>query len=100
MSDRLSGEQARAHVLAGRTVRMVVGATPDDPICLHYLDRCREFDGEPMIYTEAIGGWSAGIKEAICEPESDFYVRFVSDPPSLSLTLTDQEPPLREGYRS
>jgi hypothetical protein len=92
----LNPQEARAVVLAGHTVRLVVGADRDDPICLHYVDRCLELDGEPMIYTESIGGWSEGSKEAICELDSDFYVKFVADPRPLSLTITDEEPPRRE----
>lgn len=92
----LSAEEAWAAVLAGKTVRCVVGPDPEDPICLHYLDRCWEDHEKPLIYTEAIGGWSEGIKEAVCEPQSAFYVEFLSDPAPFRLTVTTAEPPQRE----
>lgn len=94
MSDQLSGEQALAAILAGCVVRVVTGPDPEDPVCLHYLDRCDEFYSAPMIYTESVGGWSEGGKEAICDPDSDFYVEFVSD--RLSIEIVDQKPPQRE----
>lgn len=93
-AESLSPRAAYAAVLAGRTVRSVVGTDPDDPVCLHYLDRCYEFDYKPQIYTESVGGWSTGVKEAICKPGDGFYVGFVAD--SLSLTVTDETPPQRE----
>lgn len=92
----MTAQEALAAVLAGQTVRVVNGTDPDDPICLHYLDRCFEFDFEPMIYTEAIGGWSEGIKEAICGPNSLFYVEFLADPPPSSIALHDETPLQRE----
>lgn len=95
-SARVTPEEARAAVLAGRTVRIVVGSSPGDPTCLHYLDRCYEDFDKLMIYTESVAGWSAGVKEAICEPDEEFYVEFISDPAPLSLTVTDEVPPRRE----
>lgn len=89
-------EGARNAILAGHTVRLVVGSDPRDPTCLHYLDRCHEFGGKPMIYAESIGGWSEGVKEAICAPHDAFYIEFVSDPKPLSLTITDEAPSQRE----
>jgi hypothetical protein len=96
-SRSITPDEARAAVLAGKVVRSVTGVEYDDPVCLHYMDRTFEMDHEPMIYTEAIEGWSEGVNEAICEPGSDFYVEFVSD--AHSLTITDQEPPQRETAR-
>jgi hypothetical protein len=92
----ITAEQARAAVLSGRTVRIVRGPDPEDPTCLHYLDRCYENDFEPMIYSESISGWSQGIKNAICAPESAFYVEFITRPNPPSLTVVDDEPPQRE----
>jgi hypothetical protein len=92
----VSPEECRAAILAGKTVRVVVGADPADPVCLLYLDRCLENDYEPMIYTEAVGGWSEGVKEAVCEPDSDFFVGWVADPPPLSMAITEEEPLQRE----
>jgi hypothetical protein len=92
-------DEAWAAILAGRTVRVVVGPDPEDPTCLHYLDRCWEDYHKPLIYTEAIGGWSEGVKEAICDPGSNFYVEFVSDPVAVSLTVSDEVPPQRESER-
>jgi hypothetical protein len=93
----LTPDEAHAAILAGRTVRVVVGPDPEDPTCLHYLDRCEEYDLQPMIYTEAVGGWSGGVKEAVCAPDSSFYVEnFVASPLPLSISLTDEVPPLRE----
>jgi len=92
----VKASEALAAILAGRTVRVVVGPDPEDPICLHYLDRCYEDDYQPMIYSEGVGGWSEGIKEAVCEPNSSFYVGWVADSAPLSLSITDQHPPQRE----
>lgn len=92
----LTPQEALKAVLAGRTVRLVVGPASDDPVCLHYLDRCRGDDYEPMIYTESISGWSAGVKEAICEPTNTFYLKHLADAPPPSLTITSEEPRLRE----
>jgi hypothetical protein len=92
----LTPEEARDAVLAGQTVRMSVDSgDPEDPVCLLYVDRCSEFDGEPNVYSEAIDGWSAGVKEAVCELDSSFFLEFVADD-GRRLELTDQEPPLRE----
>lgn len=93
---QITPEEALEAVLAGKTVRVVVGADPEDPICLHYLDRCYQDCDVPMIYTESVGGWSEGSKEAICEPDEGFYLKFVSEPKPLSITITDAEPPRRE----
>jgi len=93
---QITPDEARAAVLAGRTVRVVVGADRGDPICLHYLDRCYENDYEPMIHTESIAGWSAGIKECVCEPDSTFYVGWLAGPTPLSITVADEHPPQRE----
>jgi hypothetical protein len=87
-------EEAWAAVLAGKAVRLTVGTEHDDPVSLLYVDRCHEFLGEPQIYAEAIAGWSEGIKEAVCEPESSFFLEFVKD--AHRLEVTDQEPPQRE----
>lgn len=95
----ISAREAHAAVLDGKTVRIVVGDDPNDPVLLHYLDSCFADDHEIMIYTESIGGWSSGVKEAICEPDSDFYIKFVSDPSPLSITIADEEPPQREAPR-
>lgn len=92
----MKAEEALAAILAGRTVRIVCGSDPEDPVCLHYLDRCYESDFEPMIYSEAVGGWSEGVKEAVCEPDSSFYASFVADPLPLSMATTDETPSQRE----
>lgn len=92
----LTPEQAWGAILSGRTVRSVVGSDPEDPTCLHYLDRCFEDDYEPMIYTESIAGWSEGIKECVCEPSSAFYVEWVAEREPLSTVATDERPPQRE----
>ena len=89
-------QEAWDAICAGRTVRIVVGSDPEDPICLHYLDRCYEDFHEPMIYTESIGGWSEGIKEAVCKPHDEFYVKWIADPPPLSIAITDETPIGRE----
>lgn len=92
----MTPQEALAAVLAGQVIRTLNGPDPEDPICLHYLDRCFEFDYEPMIYTEAIGGWSEGVKEAICEPDSSFYVEYMADPAPLSIELYEDDPLQRE----
>ena len=92
----LTADEAHAAILTGRTVRVVVGPDPEDPVCLHYIDRCAEDDYEPMIYTESVGGWSEGVKEAVCEPEDSFYVGFLYDPPPLRIEITEEAPPQRE----
>ncbi len=95
MAGQLTPQEAHAAILAGQTVKVVVGHDANDPVLLNYLDRCHDDGDELMIYTEAIGGWSEGVKEAICEPESAFYAdRFATD--CVSLTITEQEPMLRE----
>lgn len=96
VAGQLTPMQAHAAVLAGKTVRVVVGHDPEDPTCLKYLDRCHENDFEPMIYTESVGGWSEGVKECVCEPESDFFVRWVAEGDPVSITVTDETPPQRE----
>lgn len=93
---QLTPEQARDAVLAGKTVRVVVGHDPEDPICLKYLDRCFEDDYEPMIYTESVAGWSEGVKECVCDPASDFFVRWVAEGQPVSITVTAAVPPQRE----
>jgi hypothetical protein len=90
----LTPQEAREAVLAGKVVKMRVGEETEDPVLLNYVDRTYEFDYQPMIFSEAIGGWSEGIKEAVCELDSDFYLEFVTD--VYSLTLTDDEPLRRE----
>jgi hypothetical protein len=94
---RVEPDEAHAAILTGRVVRAVVGDEPDDPICLHYLDRCYEDDYEPMIYTESIAGWSEGAKEAICGSQDSFYVSFAA---SMTLIPTDQVPPRMERTRA
>lgn len=96
--ETLTPDEAHAAILGGSTVRVVVGPDPEDPICLHYLDCCEEDDCEPMIYTESIGGWSEGVKEAICEITSDFYIGWVADPPPLSMSVTEEVPLRRESH--
>jgi hypothetical protein len=100
MPENITAEEAYAAVLAGQTVKLVVGPDPEDPTLLHYLDRCWENYGQPMIYQESIGGWSQGVKEAICEADSTFYVEYATKPEPLSLTITDEEPPMRESVLS
>jgi hypothetical protein len=97
-AEQITPEAARAAVLEGKTVRVVIGPDPEDPTVLIYIDHSRENGGEPMIYCEPVRGWSAGIKEAVCKPEDLFFLEFVADPPPLSITITDQEPPQREAY--
>lgn len=92
----LTAADALAAVLAGRTVRVAVGPDPEDPTCLHYLDRCFEDDFQPLIYSEVVGGWSEGAKEAVCEPGSSFYVGWLADPAPLSIEATEETPPQRE----
>lgn len=95
MSDRqLTPDKAHEAILAGHTVKAVVGHDADDPVLLHYLDRCRDDGRMLMIYSEAIGGWSEGVKEAVCAADSSFYVEHVAG--CVSITITDQEPMLRE----
>lgn len=96
MSPDVTPDDALTAVLAGRTVRIVVGPDREDPTCLLYLDKCFEDDYEPMIYSEAVGGWSEGVKEAVCKPGNDFFVGFVADPPPLSIGITDEIPAGRE----
>lgn len=102
-STQITPDEALAAILAGRTVRVVVGSDPEDPICLHYIDRCYEHDYEPMIYSEAVAGWSEGVKEAVCDParEADrsFYVGWVAEPSPLSIEITDEVPIGREAGR-
>lgn len=93
---QITPEEALEAVLAGKTVRLAVGDDPEDPVLLHYLDRCYQDYEIEMIYAESIGGWSEGSKEAICKPDEGFYVEFVSEPKPLSLTITDEEPMRRE----
>lgn len=95
MTVRATPAEALAAILAGGTVRLVVGPEPGDPTCLHYLDRCYEDFDKLFIYTESIGGWSVGIKEAVCAPDDSFYVEFVGEDGKV-LTITNEEPPKRE----
>lgn len=88
----LTPAEAYAAVLDGKVIRVEVGEHPDDPVLLNYLDD--DGYGEQAIYTEAIGGWSQGVKEAVCESDSTFYAeKFLTD--RKSITLTDEEPFMR-----
>jgi hypothetical protein len=61
---------AHAAILAGHVVQIVVGPDPEDPTCLHYLDRCYADHHREMIYSEAIGGWSdATMSQVLQEDE-------------------------------
>lgn len=70
MATELSIEQARTRLLRGHYVRLTVGTDPEDPV----LELRREGG---MFVSNAIGGWSEGIEELICEVESDFIYDFL-----------------------
>lgn len=90
-------QEAYEAVLAGHVVRAVIGADAEDPVVLFYLDRTYEFDRKLHIFCEPISGWSEGIKECLCEPDSSFFVDSLTEDPPLSLSIvTDKTPPLRE----
>lgn len=92
----LTPEEAHAAVLAGKTVQVVRGTDPEDPISLHYLDKTWDQFGETLIHTEVISGWSEGIKEAVCDPQSSFYAEHIKD--AHEITITDREPFQREAH--
>jgi hypothetical protein len=93
---QLTPGEAHAAILAGHVVRVVVDNDPEDHICLMYLDECFEDDFELMIHTESVGGRSEGVKECVCEPDSDFFVGWLAEPAPLSIAVTYEEPPQRE----
>ena len=77
----MTPQEAVPHILNGRTVKMVVGGyDPDDPVLLIYVE-------DDMFMQTAIGGWSQGVTEPICDIDSDFILSHL-DGKSLTLTPT------------
>lgn len=74
----LTPTQARARILDGDKVRMVVGAAPDDPTLVVWLD-----DG--CIMSAAIAGWSAGVIEPVCDRDSDFLLGYLDGRERLAI---------------
>lgn len=62
----MTPEQAVTYIRGGGTIRMVVGGyDQDDPVLNVYLE-------DEMFIQTAVGGWSMGITEPICDDDSDF----------------------------
>jgi hypothetical protein len=71
-SENLTSDEALDALRAGERLRLTVGPHPDDPVLLVWQD-----DG--VIASEAIGGWSAGVREVVCAAASEYLVGYLSD---------------------
>lgn len=65
-------ETARAALMSGARLRIVVGTDPDDPTLVVWLE-----DG--MVMSESVAGWSAGVVEPVCALSSDYLAGYLSD---------------------
>ena len=64
----MTAEEAAQAIRDGRTVKMTVGESDEDPVLLLTLER-------GCVMANAIAGWSAGVVEPVCSIESDFLTR-------------------------
>lgn len=76
---RLDPAQAAQAIREGQTVKMTVGPKPEDPVLL----LTREDNG---VMSEAIAGWSAGVREAVCAIDSTFLAQYLEGREALELS--------------
>lgn len=74
----LTPEQAAQAIRDGRTVKMTVGTGAEDPVLLVK----REMD---TVMSDAIAGWSAGVREPVCAIDSTFLNEYLSNRAALEL---------------
>lgn len=79
----MTAAEAAIAIREGKTIRMTVGTGAGDPVLL--IRR----EGN-TIMSEAVGGWSAGVTEAVCFIESRFLEDdFLKDRHALELVAED-----------
>lgn len=69
-------------------VVMSIGTDPEDPICHIYYDP--EEEPDCRIVSTALGGWSAGVREPVCDAQSSFLREFLSEKGTETLALIEE----------